>query len=315
MHFLDHLIRFSLRHRVLVLAAAGLLLVVGALWVASMPVDIFPDLSASTVTVVTEAPGMAPEEIEVLVTLPLESAVNGASGVRRLRSVSADGIVVIWVEFEWGTDIYLARQVVAERLQRVELPVQAERPELGPISSIMGEITFVALTSDRTSEAGDAFELRRLAETDVRRALLAIPGISQVVPIGGRARQLQVSRTDSLGFIQTASIGGCGTPSSPSWSLEGDPTAGFDLVLSTGIPLSFCFVGLSPGLLPGPIPLFGCDIHLAPQGLFATGLIADANARLLIAISPQLAGIQLYLQALVFHTLITGSDSVNLVLK
>jgi CzcA family heavy metal efflux pump len=189
MRFLDHLIRFSLRHRVLVLAAAGLLLVVGALWVASMPVDIFPDLSAPTVTVVTEAPGMAPEEIEVLVTLPLESAVNGASGVRRLRSVSADGIVVIWVEFEWGTDIYLARQVVAERLQRVELPVQAERPELGPISSIMGEITFIALTS----EATDPFELRRLAETDVRRALLAIPGISQVVPIGGRARQLQVT--------------------------------------------------------------------------------------------------------------------------
>jgi hypothetical protein len=131
----------------------------------------------------------------------------------------------------------------------------------------------------------------------------------------GSPSLVKVSRTDSLGFIQTASIGGCGTPSSPSWSLEGDPTAGFDLVLSTGIPLSFCFVGLSPGLLPGPIPLFGCDIHLAPQGLFATGLIADANARLLIAISPQLAGIQLYLQALVFHTLITGSDAVNLVLK
>ena len=163
-----------------------------------MPVDIFPDLSAPTVTVVTEASGMAPEEIEVLVTFPLESAVNGASGVRRLRSVSADGIAVIWVEFEWGTDIYRARQVVAERLQRVELPAQAERPELGPISSIMGEITFVALTADGEGGA-DPFELRRLAETDVRRALLAVPGVSQVVPIGGRARQLQITaRPDDL---------------------------------------------------------------------------------------------------------------------
>ena len=186
---LDRLIRFSLAHRVLVLAAAGLLLVLGSLWVASMPVDIFPDLSAPTVTVVTEAAGMAPEEVEALVTFPIESAVNGATGIRRLRSVSADGISVIWVEFVWGTDIYQARQVVAERLQRVQLPVQAERPELGPISSIMGEITFIALTSEDLP----AMELRRLAETVVRRNLLAVPGVSQVVPIGGEVRQLQVS--------------------------------------------------------------------------------------------------------------------------
>ena len=127
-------------------------------------------------TVITEAPGMAPEEIELLVTFPVESAVNGASGVRRLRSVSADGISVIWVEFHWGTDIYQARQVVAERLQRVDLPEQAERPELGPISSIMGEITFIALTTETTPEGSriSPMTLRRLAETVVRRTVLSI---------------------------------------------------------------------------------------------------------------------------------------------
>lgn len=189
MTFLDRLIRFSLNHRLLVLAASGGILVFGGIWTAAMPVDIFPDLSAPTVTVVTEASGMAPEEIEVLVTFPIESAVNGATGIRRLRSVSADGISVIWVEFVWGTDIYQARQVVTERLQRVVLPGQAERPELGPISSIMGEITFIALTAEGLSP----MELRRLADTVVRRNLLAIPGVSQVVPIGGDVRQLQVT--------------------------------------------------------------------------------------------------------------------------
>jgi CzcA family heavy metal efflux pump len=186
---LERLIRVSLRHRWLVLGGAGLLTVLGAVWIAGLPVDIFPDLSAPTVTVITEAPGMAPEEIELLVTFPVESAVNGSPGVRRLRSVSADGISVVWVEFHWGTDIYQARQVVTERLQRVDLPAQAERPELGPISSIMGEITFIAMTSDSVS----AMELRRLAETVVRRQLLSISGISQVVPIGGEVRQLQVT--------------------------------------------------------------------------------------------------------------------------
>lgn len=189
MTLLDRLIRFSLSHRVLVLGAAALLIVFGALWTLEMPVDIFPDLSAPTVTVVTEAAGMAPEEVETLVTFPIESAVNGATGIRRLRSVSADGISVIWVEFVWGTDIYQARQVVTERLQRVVLPSQAERPELGPISSIMGEITFIALTADGVAP----MELRLLAETVVRRNLLALPGVSQVVPIGGEVRQLQVT--------------------------------------------------------------------------------------------------------------------------
>ncbi len=191
---LERVIRFSLRHRWLVLAGAGLLTALGAVWIAGAPVDIFPDLSAPTVTVITEAPGMAPEEIELLVTFPVESAIGGSPGVRRLRSVSADGISVLWVEFHWGTDIYQARQVVTERLGRVDLPAQVESPELGPISSIMGEITFIAMTSTNTSGGGvSPMELRRLAETVVKRNLLSISGISQVVPLGGEVRQLQVT--------------------------------------------------------------------------------------------------------------------------
>lgn len=189
---LERLIRTSLRHRWLVLAGATLLTLLGAVWISSLPVGVFPDLSAPTVTVITEAPGMAPEEIELLVTLPVESAVNGSPGVRRLRSVSADGISVAWVEFEWGIDIYQARQVVTERLQRVDLPSSAARPELGPISSIMGEITFIAMTTPPDGGVGP-MELRRLAETVVRRHLLSISGISQVVALGGELRQLQIT--------------------------------------------------------------------------------------------------------------------------
>ena len=191
---LERWIRLCLRRRVSVSVVTGFALLLGAWWIAGLPVDIFPDLSAPTVTVITEAPGMAPEELETLVTFPVESALNGAPGVRRLRSVSADGISVAWVEFAWGTDIYQARQVVAERLQGVELPAQAERPELGPISSIMGEITFVAMTLEPSAQGTrvSTMELRRLAETVVRRRLLSLPGISQVVPIGGEKRRLEV---------------------------------------------------------------------------------------------------------------------------
>ncbi len=187
---LNRLIRFALMHRKAVLVAAGLLLVLGSLWATRMPVDIFPDLTAPTVTVITEGPGMAPEEVELIVTFPLESTLNGAPGVRRVRSVSAAGISVIWVEFAWGEDVYRARQVVTERVQGVSLPAYLEAPTLGPISSIMGEITFIAMTSK--SPAISAMDLRRIAETTVRRSLLAIPGISQVTPIGGDVREYQV---------------------------------------------------------------------------------------------------------------------------
>ena len=139
--------------------AASVLLLLSGLWTArSMPVDVFPDLTAPTVTILTEGHGMAPDEMESLVTFPLESAINGASNVRRVRSATALGIAVVWVEFDWGTDIFLARQIVAEKLALVgsSLPPQVERPVLAPVSSIMGEILFFAISSEKD----DPLELR-----------------------------------------------------------------------------------------------------------------------------------------------------------
>jgi CzcA family heavy metal efflux pump len=187
---MKRLIQWSIDHHWMVIAMSVLLLGSG-LWVArEMPVDVFPDLTAPTVTVLTEGHGMAPEEMESLVTFPIEAAINGASGVRRVRSATAVGIAVVWVEFDWGTDIFLARQVVAEKLALVSatLPPQAERPILAPISSIMGEILFFAISLD----TDDPLTLRTVADTVVRRRLLAVSGVSQVTPIGGAERQFQV---------------------------------------------------------------------------------------------------------------------------
>ena len=187
---MKRLIQWSIDHHWMVMIFSGLLLV-GGLWTArEMPVDVFPDLTAPTVTILTEGRGMAPEEMESLVTFPLESAINGASSVRRVRSATALGIAVVWVEFDWGTDIFLARQVVAEKLALVgsTLPPQVDRPVLSPVSSIMGEILFFAMSS----ETEDPLTLRTVADTIVRRRLLAVPGVSQVTPIGGSERQYQV---------------------------------------------------------------------------------------------------------------------------
>src|SRR5262245_189872 len=187
---MKRLIQWSIDHHWMVMVFSTLLLL-GGIWSATeMPVDVFPDLTAPTVTILTEGHGMAPEEMESLVTFPLESAINGASNVRRVRSATALGVAVVWVEFDWGTDIFLARQVVAEKLALVAgtLPPQAERPVLAPVSSIMGEILFFAISSD----AQDPLELRTIADTVVRRRLLAVPGVSQVTPIGGAERQYQV---------------------------------------------------------------------------------------------------------------------------
>jgi CzcA family heavy metal efflux pump len=187
---IDGLIRWSLTNRALVLLGAAAMLAFGAWRASLMPVDVFPDLTAPTVTILTEAHGMAPEEVERLVTLPIETSVNGASGIRRLRSSSGVGISVVWAEFEWGTDIFHARQVVSERMQaaRSQIPSELEPPVLAPVTSIMGEILFVAMTSEHHTP----MEIRTEADWTVRRRLLAVPGISQVIPIGGDVRQLQV---------------------------------------------------------------------------------------------------------------------------
>ena len=187
---MKRIIQWSIKHHWLVIGLSVLLFLTGAWTARQMPIDVFPDLTAPTVTILAEGQGMAPEEMESLVTFPIESAINGASGVRRVRSATAVGIAVVWVEFDWGTDIFLARQLVAEKLALVAgtLPPQVERPILAPISSIMGEILFFAISS----EADDPLTLRTIADTTVRRRLLAIPGVSQVTPIGGAERQFQV---------------------------------------------------------------------------------------------------------------------------
>lgn len=187
---IDALIRWSLRNRGAVILFGLILLGVGTFTAVRMPVDVFPDLTAPTVTVITEAHGMAPAEVETQVTFPIESALNGASGVRRVRSSTAVGISVVWVEFEWGTEIQSARQVVSEKIALVsnELPPEVERPILAPVSSIMGEILFISLTSDKHSP----IELRTAADTVIRRRLLSESGVSQVTPIGGDMKQYQV---------------------------------------------------------------------------------------------------------------------------
>ncbi|HKY39050.1 MAG TPA: efflux RND transporter permease subunit [Polyangiaceae bacterium] len=184
------LLRFSLARRWLVLLAASLLLLFSAYRGSRMPVDVFPDLTAPRVTVVTEAGGLAAEEVEKLVTLPIETSVNGVAGVRRVRSASSPGISLVWVEFDWDTEATLARQRVTERLQGVAggLPPETSPPALAPASSVMGEIAFIALTSKRVS----ALELRRLADNEVRRRLLGVQGIAQVIPIGGAQKQFQI---------------------------------------------------------------------------------------------------------------------------
>ena len=187
---LNRIIKLSLRNRLVVILGAVLLLIAGLYTAKNTDVDVFPDLNAPTVVVMTEANGMAPEEVERLVTFPIETAVNGATGVRRVRSSSTTGFSVVWVEFDWGTDIYRARQIVSEKTAVVEemLPDGVGSPTLGPQSSILGELMFVSLTADSTSLQ----DLRTIADWTVRPRLLATGGVAQVSVLGGEVREYQI---------------------------------------------------------------------------------------------------------------------------
>jgi HME family heavy-metal exporter len=184
------LVTQSLRNRLLVIAAASVLVLLGIFSAGRLPVDVFPDLNKPTVTILTESEGLAPPEVEQLVSFPIETQMNGVPGVTRVRSVSGVGLSIVYVEFDWGTDIYRNRQQIAERLSlvRAQLPPNTV-PQIGPISSIMGQIVLVAMTSEKAS----AMEVREAADFIVRPRLLAIPGVAQVIPIGGEVRQYRIA--------------------------------------------------------------------------------------------------------------------------
>jgi HME family heavy-metal exporter len=186
----NFLVSASLRNRLFVLAAALILVVYGAMTLRKLPVDVFPDLNRPTVTVVTEAEGLAPEEVEQLVTFPLETAMNGMPGVVRVRSVSGVGLSIVYIEFDWGTNVFLNRQQVTERLSvvREQLPRNVN-PQMAPITSIMGEIMLIAVAGEEASP----MEVREVVDWVIRPRLLTIPGIAQVIPIGGEVRQYRVT--------------------------------------------------------------------------------------------------------------------------
>ncbi len=187
---LNKIINFSLHNRLTILILTGIALIFGTLTLLQTEVDIFPDLNAPTVVVMTEAPGMAPEEVEKLVTYPIETSMNGSTGVRRVRSTSNTGFSIVYIEFDWGTDIYRARQIVSERLTGIaeKLPPGVKTPTLGPQSSVLGELLIIGLTSDSTS----LLDLRTIANKTISPRLLALGGVSQVSVIGGDAKQYQI---------------------------------------------------------------------------------------------------------------------------
>lgn len=187
---LDNIIKFSLNNRLVVLMASLLLMIAGIYTAKNMEVDVFPDLNAPTVVIMTEGKGMVPEEVERLVTFPIETAINGATDVRRVRSSSTTGFSVVWVEFDWGTDIFRARQIVSEKLTTIQndLPSNVDNPTLGPQSSILGEVMIIGLQSDSTSLE----DLRTLADWTIRPRLLATGGVAQVAVHGGDIKEYQI---------------------------------------------------------------------------------------------------------------------------
>src|SRR5215831_11591094 len=185
---LNKIIQWSINNRLIVVVGAAVLLIYGGITAVRAPVDVFPDLTAPTVTILTESHGMAPEEVEALVSLPIEASMNGTAGVFRVRSNSAAGISIVFVEFNLGTDIFRARQLVTEKLGQVRLPAGIRPPVLGPISSTMGEIMLISISAKTTS----AMELRSIADWVIRPRLLGVSGVAQVMIIGGETKQYQV---------------------------------------------------------------------------------------------------------------------------
>ena len=187
---LNKIIYYSLHNRLIILTASILLMVAGIFVTSRTEVDVFPDLNAPTVVVMTEASGLAAEEVEQLVTFPIETSINGAAGVRRVRSSSTNGFSIVWVEFDWDTDVYLARQIVSERLATVseELPDNVNRPVMGPQSSILGEVHIIGLPADSTSMT----DLRTLADWTIRPRLLSTGGVAQVAVLGGDVKEFQI---------------------------------------------------------------------------------------------------------------------------
>lgn len=188
---LNRIIAFSLKNRLLVMVIALLVMSYGTIVAIYMPIDVLPDLNRPLVTILTEAPSMVPEDIERLITLPMEQVLNGSTGVTKVRSASGLGLSVVYVEFDWGTDIYRNRQIVQEKLQLIASKLPANiTPQMAPISSIMGQIQLVGVQSK--SGAIDSTDLRALVDYNIKYRLLAIQGVAQIVTIGGAPRQLQI---------------------------------------------------------------------------------------------------------------------------
>lgn len=188
---LNSIIRLALNKRLFVVAIAALIIVYGSITALNLPIDVFPDITKPTITIITESHGMAPEEVETRVTYPIESYLNGIAGVERMRSQSGIGLSVIYVEFEWGTDIYRNRQLVQEKLNlsAEKLPKDI-KPTMGPVGSLMGQIQQIAITSENNEVS--PLELRNFAEWVLRPRLMTINGIAQVISIGGGLKQYQI---------------------------------------------------------------------------------------------------------------------------